>query len=76
MTDTRALAALGAQFRRYRLDAGLTQIEVAEGIDRSRASVANFEAGRQDLPLSRLLAMAGMVGLRVTFEPATLRRTA
>ena len=45
-----------------RADAGLTQEQVAQAIGLSRPSVANFENGRQDLPLSHLLAYIRVTG--------------
>jgi transcriptional regulator with XRE-family HTH domain len=49
---------VGRRLRRARLDAGLTQQELAERVELSRASIANIEAGRQQFPLHTLILFA------------------
>jgi transcriptional regulator with XRE-family HTH domain len=49
---------VGRRLRRARLDAGLTQQELAEQVELSRASIANIEAGRQQFPLHALILFA------------------
>ena len=53
---------LATVLRRERLLLGLTQTDLAGWIGVSRTSVANFEAGRQDMTLSKVLAYADAVG--------------
>jgi transcriptional regulator with XRE-family HTH domain len=53
--------ALGELVRGARVEAGLTQEELGKGIDRTRTSVANIEAGRQRILLHTLYAIARMV---------------
>jgi transcriptional regulator with XRE-family HTH domain len=49
---------VGRRLRRARLDAGLTQKELANQVELSRASIANIEAGRQQFPLHALILFA------------------
>lgn len=58
----------GRRLRRARLDAELTQEQVATVVGMSRTSVTNIEAGRQQIPLHLLVRLAGAVGV----EPADL----
>lgn len=51
--------------RAVRSGRGLTQRAVAERAGLSRASVANVEAGRQNLGLLQLEALAGALGVQV-----------
>lgn len=52
------LAIVGARVRDARQASGLTQEELAGRACMSRASIANLEAGRQDMPISRLWLLA------------------
>jgi transcriptional regulator with XRE-family HTH domain len=47
---------VGMRAARLRTDAGLTQQQVADAVGLSRASIANFEVGRQR---TKLRALAG-----------------
>jgi transcriptional regulator with XRE-family HTH domain len=49
---------VGRRLRRARTNAGLTQLQVAERVGLSRASIANIEAGRQQFPLHVLILLA------------------
>jgi transcriptional regulator with XRE-family HTH domain len=49
---------VGRRLRRARLDAGLTQQELSDRVELSRASIANIEAGRQQFPLHALMLFA------------------
>lgn len=42
---------LGGRIKNFRSKNGLTQIQLAEKLDMSRASIANIEAGHQNTPL-------------------------
>lgn len=59
------LDAIGARFKAARERAEMTQAQVAEMVGISRVSVTNFELGRQDAPISRVLAMCAAVGATV-----------
>jgi transcriptional regulator with XRE-family HTH domain len=49
---------VGARIRELRADRGLTQLRLAERSGISRPSVANVEAGRQNVSLRQLSALA------------------
>lgn len=66
-----ALVAGGHRYRSARELAGLTQQQVADAVGLVRSSIANFEAGRQDVPVTRLLALCAAVGLDVSVLLAT-----
>lgn len=57
------LCAVGQKVAEARAAAGLSQKQVAERIGITRASVANLEAGRQDMNLSRLAGLAQVLSL-------------
>lgn len=57
------------ELRRRRKVFGLTQQQVAERLGLSRPSVANFEQGNQDMPLSKVEAYAVAVGVRLVPIP-------
>lgn len=54
---TAPLAYVGARIRAARLDAGLTQAELAKSVRISRPQVANIEAGVTDTPLRVFVAI-------------------
>jgi transcriptional regulator with XRE-family HTH domain len=54
---------LGAQVRAAREEAGMPQAELARRVGLSRPSVANLEAGRQDITASRLAMVARALDL-------------
>jgi transcriptional regulator with XRE-family HTH domain len=54
----KALVVLGGRVRAYREAAGITQQVLADKIGYTRSSVANLEAGRQDISVSRLASLA------------------
>jgi transcriptional regulator with XRE-family HTH domain len=49
---------VGARVRELRADRGLTQLRLAERAGISRPSIANVEAGRQNVSLRQLCALA------------------
>jgi transcriptional regulator with XRE-family HTH domain len=59
------LQHIGARVRALRAGSGLTQRVVAERTGLSRASIANVEAGRQNLRLRQLAALAAALGVQV-----------
>jgi UDP-N-acetylglucosamine 1-carboxyvinyltransferase len=54
---------VGERVRELREHRGLTQHELAARALMSRASVANVEAGRQNVALRRLCSLAGALGV-------------
>lgn len=56
---------VGRRLRRARQQKGLTQKQVADAVDLSRASVANIEAGRQQFPLHMLVLFANALEVNV-----------
>lgn len=61
----------GAQVRKKRNDAGLTQEELASAIGLSRTAVTNVESGKQGTTIDMLYRMAGAMSV----EPADLLPT-
>jgi transcriptional regulator with XRE-family HTH domain len=57
------LTEVGARIRLLREAAGMTQQQLAELVGMMRTSVANVEAGRQNLPLDRLGRFADALGV-------------
>jgi transcriptional regulator with XRE-family HTH domain len=57
--------SLGASMRRQRERLGVTQLELAEALSLSRASIANLEAGRQRLAAHQLFALAQALDIEV-----------
>lgn len=57
------LRAAGEKVRAARDAAGLSQAQVAKRVGLTRSSVANLEAGRQDMNLSRLALIARVLKL-------------
>jgi DNA-binding XRE family transcriptional regulator len=66
--DQWLLVAFGDRVRQRRGEAGLSQRQVAEAADLSRASVVNVETGRQGVSLGTLYRLARALGC----EPAEL----
>ena len=58
-------AVAGTNVRRAREAAGLSQADLASAAGVVRSSIANFEAGRQALPLDKLAAVAIRLGVSV-----------
>ncbi|WP_370692291.1 helix-turn-helix domain-containing protein [Nocardioides sp.] len=52
------LVRLGERARVARVAAGLTQQQVADALEMHRVTFNRFEAGENDLPSSKLLALA------------------
>lgn len=65
MAEHEVLVRIGARIRAVRSGCGLTQRVVAERTGLSRASIANVEAGRQNLRLRQLVALAAALGVQV-----------
>lgn len=57
---------LGQNVKRYRLEKGLTQEQVANKIDLTRTSIVNIEQGRQHPPIHILLDLAKALGILIS----------
>lgn len=57
-----ALAAFGNRVKALRLDAGLTQQQLAAAVDLSRTSITNIEGGRQEPGMNAIAAIAKTLG--------------
>ncbi len=66
MDESDLYAQLGRLVRQHRERLGMSQGTLAEGIALSRASVANIEAGRQQVSLHHVYRLAGTLGVEVT----------
>lgn len=53
------------QLRKARLEAGLTQIELAASIGCSQSDISRIESGQRDITLERLKAIAEALGVPV-----------
>ncbi len=60
------LRRLGARIREARLQHALTQADLAALAGVSRPSLANIEAGRQNVTILQLASIANALGLAVT----------
>jgi len=56
---------VGARVRAARAAEGLSQEQVAQRVGMARSSIANLEAGRQDMSISRLALVAAAVNLNL-----------
>lgn len=65
MTREQWLTTLGSAVRDGRLEMGWTQTELGMKLDLSRSSVANIEAGRQDVPSSTAAYLATLLGIEL-----------
>ena len=57
------LHKIGRRVRAARMDAGMTQQELADRVLLSRPSIANLEGGNQEVPVTRLALIARVLGL-------------
>lgn len=62
-TKSRRLASL---LRQVRLEANLTQVQVADKIDQTQSYVSKYESGEQRLDLVELEAVCKAVGVSLT----------
>jgi transcriptional regulator with XRE-family HTH domain len=65
-TSNPPLAYIGARIRAARINAGLTQADLAKAAGVSRPQVANIEAGVTDTPLRVFVAMVAALKLDPT----------
>ncbi len=59
------LRRIGRRVRDARMDAGMTQQELADRVLLSRPSIANMEGGNQEVPVTRLALIARVLGLEL-----------
>lgn len=64
-SESAALKQFGAQVRTRRLAVDMTQVELSEAVGLTRTSIANIEAGRQNLGYNAMLAVANGLGVTV-----------
>jgi transcriptional regulator with XRE-family HTH domain len=72
MKDAAIYEALGHAIRAKREERRMTQVELADLVDLSRASVTNIELGRQSVLVDQLCRFARALGV----EPADLLQCA
>ena len=64
MTDPKALAKqIGERVAQVRKDQGMTQVELAEAVRLSQQLIAEYEAGKKNIPTWRLVNMAEALGV-------------
>lgn len=63
-------ASLGAAIRHYRLEAGLTQAELADQAGLHRPYLSSLEAGKETEQLKRLFRVFRKLGVRMTVGKA------
>lgn len=63
-------ASLGAALRHYRVEAGLTQAELAERTGLNRTYLSELEQGKDTEQVKRLLRVFKQLGVRMTLEKA------
>lgn len=56
---------LGARITEARVEAQMTQLELAEAIGMARSSVSNIEAGRQRVPAHVVASISYVLGVKV-----------
>lgn len=61
-------ASFGAAIRHYRIQAGLTQAELADRSGISRGYLSNLEGGGQTEQLRRILAVLAELGIVASLE--------
>lgn len=64
MTDPKTLAKqIGERVAQVRKDQGMTQVELAEAVSLSQQLIAEYEAGKKNIPVWRLVNMAEALGV-------------
>lgn len=62
--------SLGAAIRHYRLQAGLSQAELAERAGLHRSYLSELEQGKETEQVRRILRVLKQLGVRMTLEKA------
>lgn len=73
-TSSAGSLVVGAAVRRARKDSQLTQAQLADRIGSSAPYVANVEAGRENLTIGRLTAIAEALGRELRVELREVER--
>ncbi len=63
------LEKIGVLIRRARLEAGLTQKQVADRLDMSRSLISSIEHGLHNSRVETLNAIATILGMRLEIPP-------
>lgn len=63
-------ASIGPAIRHYRVEAGLTQSELAESVGVSPSYLSRLESGNETEQLRRIVAILKRLGVRVTLQRA------
>lgn len=64
MTDPKTLARqIGERLAQVRKDQGMTQVELAEAVHLSQQLIAEYEAGKKNIPVWRLVNLAEALGV-------------
>jgi transcriptional regulator with XRE-family HTH domain len=64
MTDQKTLAKhIGERMSQVRKDQGMTQVELAEAVRLSQQLIAEYEAGKKNIPVWRLVNLAEALGI-------------
>lgn len=63
-------ASLGAAIRHYRLEAGMSQAELAERVGLNRTYLSDLEQGKETEQVKRILRLLKQLGVRMTLEKA------
>ena len=64
MTDPKTLAKLiGDRLAQIRKDQGVTQVELSDAVNLSQQLIAEYEAGKKNIPAWRLVNMAEALGV-------------
>jgi HTH-type transcriptional regulator/antitoxin HipB len=65
-----APSSLGDAIRHYRLEASLTQAELAERVGVQRSYLSELESGKETEQVRRLFRILRELGLRITIDKA------
>jgi DNA-binding XRE family transcriptional regulator len=63
-------SSLGAAIRHYRLEAGLSQAELAERAGLNRTYLSDLEQGKETEQVRRILRVLRQLGVRMTIDRA------
>jgi transcriptional regulator with XRE-family HTH domain len=64
-TQDKTLTEIGGRLREWRRYRRRSQIEVAEAVGITQASLSNYERGKRDAPISTLLAIADTLNVQI-----------
>ncbi len=64
---TKEYAIFVERLKKARLDAGLTQVQVAKKLDRPQSHISNIESGQQRVDIIELKRFAKLYGKKVEY---------